>query len=278
MARLQMNPRAQSRNQKVMEPSGLWHQPALMNLLADVFFVLAVAGLAWSALTAVQRLPGFPLRELVLTAAPDRVSAEQLEHATRKAVVGNFFTVDLDATRNAIEKLPWVRKAAVRRQWPDGLSLTLEEHEVVARWRRANGESALVNRQGEVFQADLPEGAGFLPQLTGPDGSAAELLSRYGEFTDALYPVGRRIDQVTLTPRLAWQIKLDDGIAIELGRDQARHSLAERLERFVAHYNEVRQRVGSMRVADMRYPNGFVLHGMGHTTQPAPPQATGRKS
>jgi len=278
VARLRMNSLSQPRNQKVAEPHGLWHQPALMNLLADVFFVLAVAGLAWSALTALQHMPGFPLRELVLTSPPTRVSSEQLELATRSAVVGNFFTVDLDATRDAIEKLPWVRKAAVRRQWPDGLGVALEEHEVVARWRRANGELALVNRQGEVFQAELPEGSGFLPQLTGPEGSAPELLSRYGEFSGALTAVGQRIDRVTLTPRLAWQIKLDDGVTIELGRDQAHLSLGERMERFIAYYTALRERVGTLRVADMRYPNGFVLRGIDSSAQRAPTLATGRKS
>jgi len=179
-----------------------------------------------------------------------------------------------DATRDAIEKLPWVRKAAVRRQWPDGLSLVLEEHEAVARWRRLNGELALVNRQGEVFQADFPEGASALPQLSGPEGSALELLNRYAEFTGTVARIGRRIDRVALTPRLAWQIKLDDGVAIDLGRDQIRHPLGERLERFVTHYSALRQRVGTMRVADMRYPNGFVLRGI----ENAPAVAAGRKS
>lgn len=267
-------PKVNSRNQKATEPGGLWHQPALMNLLADVLIVLGVAGLAWAALTALQRLPVFPLRELVLTTTPLRVSAAQLEHATRKTVAGNFFTVDLEAVQDAIEKLPWVRKAAVRRQWPDGLSLVLEEHEAVARWRHLNGELALVNRLGEVFQADLPEGASALPQLSGPEGSAPELLHRYAEFTGTLATIGRRVDRIALSPRLAWQIKLDDGVAIDLGRDQLRHPLGERLERFVTHYNALRQRVGTMRVADMRYPNGFVLRGI----ENAPAVATGRKS
>lgn len=277
MARIRTN----TRNQKVVEPSGLWHQPALMNLLADVLIVMAVAGLAWAALTALQRLPMFPLREVVLTSTPGRVSPEQLEHATRSAVSGNFFTVDLEAARSAIEKLPWVRKASVRRQWPDGLSLTLEEHEVVARWRRLNGDLALVNRQGEVFNAELPEGTAFLPQLGGPEGSASEVLNRYNEFNDTLAKINRRIDRVALSPRHAWQIKLDDGVAIELGRDQVRHPLGERLDRFVDHYNGLRQRVGSMRVADMRYPNGFVLSGISGNVQPAGPvrkEPAGRKS
>ncbi len=113
-----------------------------------------------------------------------------------------------------------------------------------------------------------------MPQLSGPEGSAHELLQRHAEFSGALASIGRRVDRVVLSPRLAWQIKLDDGVAIELGRDQIRHPLGERLERFVSHYSALRERVGTMRVADMRYPNGFVLRGIENT----PVTTTGRKS
>lgn len=242
--------------------SGLWHQAALMNLLADVLMVLAVAGLGWAGLTALQRLPVFPLRELVLTAVPDRVTPEQLEHAAREAMIGNFFTVDLEAARAAFEKLPWVRKAAVSREWPDGLKLTLEENEPVARWRHLNGDHSLVNRQGELFFAELPGNAPELPQLSGPAGSARELLERFAEFSGVLAGIGRRIESIALSPRRAWQLKLDDGVAVELGRDQSREQTGERLERFVTHYAALRQQVGAVRVADMRYPNGFVLSGL----------------
>lgn len=242
--------------------SGLWHQAALMNLLADVLIVLAVAGLGWAGLTALQRLPVFPLRELVLTTAPHRVTPEQLEHAARGAMNGNFFTVDLEAARAAFEKLPWVRKAAVSRQWPDGLKLTLEENEAVAHWRYLNGEPGLVNTHGEVFVAELPAATPALPQLHGPAGSAREVLERYAEFSRVLASIDRRIDSVTLSPRRAWQLKLDDGVAVELGRDQSREQTGERLERFVTHYPALRQQVGAVRVADMRYPNGLVLSGL----------------
>lgn len=274
-------PKGNQRNQPA-EPAGLWHQPTLMNLLADVLIVLAVAGLAWASLTALQRLPVFPLREVVLTVTPKQVSVEQVAHAARSAVIGNFFTVDLEATRAAFEKLPWVRTATVRRQWPDGLSLTLEEHEPAARWRPISGnDGSLVNIQGEVFIADLPENAPALPplpRLSGPEGSAAEILARYAEFNSVLAGIDRRVEAVALSPRRAWQLRLDDGVAIELGRDQEHQPLTERLARFVAHYESIKARLGAVRVADMRYPNGFALAGTERAARPAKTEAAGRKS
>ena len=120
-----------------------------------------------------------------------------------------------------------------------------------------------------------------LPRLSGPEGSAAELLARHAEFNDVLAGIGRRVEAVALSPRRAWQLRLDDGATIELGRDQERHPLTLRLARFVAHYENVRARLGTVRVADMRYPNGFVISGFapaeaGRATRPA--AAIGSKS
>ena len=74
---------------------------------------------------------------------------EQVEEVVRREVHGGFFTVNLNTARAAFERLPWVRGANVRREWPARLDVVLEEHMPMARW----GDEALVNMQGEVFRA-----------------------------------------------------------------------------------------------------------------------------
>lgn len=237
---------------------GFWDRPVLMNLAADVLIVFAIAALTWSATIAVQRLPFFPLREVVVAGPIAQVTPAQIEHATRAALVGNFFTIELDEVRMTFEKLPWVRRADVRRRWPEGLELSIEEHVAVARWKLADGESRLVNDHGEVFAA---ASQATLPSFTGPEGSAPQVLERYRQFEQTLASVGRRPDAIVLSSREAWQVKLDDGVIIELGRDEAKHTIAERLARFVGHYRPAldRLRLAGAAVVDLRYPNGFAL-------------------
>jgi cell division protein FtsQ len=248
------------RRKNAAEPAedGFWDRPVLMNLVADLLIVFAVAGLAWSAATAIQRLPIFPLREIVVGGTIDNVTRNQIDQAAHAALVGNFFTVDLDQVRSVFEKLPWVRQAEVRRRWPDTLELVIEEHVAVARWRRADGETRLVNDRGEVFAAasDQP-----LPTFAGPEGSAAQMLARFQEFSGPLATLGRKPETLVLSNREAWQVKLDDGLVVELGRDEAKHTLTERMGRFVAWYRPAleRARLARATVVDMRYPNGFAL-------------------
>lgn len=239
------------------EADGFWDRPVLMDLVSDLLIVFGVAALAWSAVIALQRLPVFPLRQLVVVSPIEQVTRAQIEDAARTALAGNFFTVDLDAARAVFEKLPWVRRAEVRRHWPDGLDLTIEEHVAVARWRSGDGESRLVDDQGDVFAAASDR---VLPVLAGPPGSAGLVLARYREFGDALAAIGRRPAALSLSAREAWQLRLDDGVVVELGRDDARHNLADRLARFVTYFKPAQEKAAMVAgVVDMRYPNGFTL-------------------
>ena len=254
-------PRKNTRNKLQAEVAdGFWERPMLMDLVSDVLIVFGVVVLGWAAVVTLQRLPVFPLRQLVVATPVAQVGHGQIESAARAVLVGNFFTVNLDNVRGAFEKLPWVRRAEVRRRWPDGVELALEEHVAVARWLRAEGEVELVNTHGELFTPGAAADPA-LPALSGPEGSSADVLDHYREFARTLSGMGRRPVTVALTPRLAWELKLDDGVVVELGRDQETgHPVAERLARFAEHYPAARDKLHvAAGVVDMRYPNGFAL-------------------
>ncbi|OHC70715.1 MAG: hypothetical protein A3H93_05040 [Rhodocyclales bacterium RIFCSPLOWO2_02_FULL_63_24] len=239
---------------------GFWDRPMLINLLADLLLLAGGVLLAWAGAMALQRLPVFPLKQLVVVTPLDQVSRAQIEHTARSALSGNFFTVNLEAAQAAFERMPWVRSASLRRLWPDGVELALEEHRAAARWTPQEGEARLVNSRGEVFLASSREA---LPAFAGPEGSAPRVLARYQEFNDGLAAIGRKPVAIHLSAREAWQLKLDDGVVLELGRDQPKHPLADRLRRFTTHYATVsssaKNRLQTIGVVDMRYPNGFAL-------------------
>jgi cell division protein FtsQ len=254
---------AKARGNTRTEPGssdGFWDRPVLINLLADLLLLAGGALLAWTGAMALQRLPVFPLKQLVVATPLDQVSRAQIEHTARSALSGNFFTVNLETAQTAFERMPWVRSASLRRRWPDGIELELEEHRVAARWTPQDGESRLVSTRGEVFLASSSEP---LPAFAGPEGSASRVLARYQQFSDGLTTIGRKLVAIHLSAREAWQLKLDDGVLLELGRDQPKHPLAERLNRFTSHYvavsNSAKNRLQTIGVVDMRYPNGFAL-------------------
>jgi len=232
----------------------VWHSPRLLNAAADALYLAAAAIAIWVAVEAALRAPFMPVRTLALSGDLRHVDAKRVHASLEGRVAGNFFGVELAAVRRALERLPWVRHVEVRREWPDRLVARIEEHVPLARW----SERMLVNTHGEVFEA---EGyAGSLPQLAGPPGTEREVARRYLAFRKLLEPLGTEPVHVQLSARRAWQIRLANGLVLELGREHARQPLEERLARFVAAYPRTAAELDRRpEHIDLRYPNGFAI-------------------
>ena len=233
----------------------MWHRPQLLLATADLLLVAGALLFAAAAVLAIARLPLFSVREVAFVAPLRETQRPEVEQAVREVARGSFFRVDPERVRTAVERLPWVRRAAVRRVWPGRIAVVVEEHRAVARW--GGGNAQLVNDYGEVFYASAAVPPSL--KLHGPLGSAAEVLARYREYGALLAPVGQPIGELELSARLAWRIRLADGTGIELGREQQRAPHAERLARFVASYRELLDRGARARLVDLRYPNGYAL-------------------
>jgi cell division protein FtsQ len=162
--------------------------------------------------------------------------------------------------REAFEAVPWVRKAVVRRVWPDGLAVKLEEHRAVALWKGADDQDRLVNHAGEVFEANVGdvEDEG-LPVLAGPEGSAPQMLQMMGQLEALFGRHDRSVERLSLSGRGSWRAELDGGAAIELGRGSADEVLA-RARRFV---DTITQVTGHFKApvlhADLRHPDGYAV-------------------
>ena len=231
----------------------MWDDASTLRMSANLLFAVAAALMLYGAVHYLIHLPIFPLRDIRVTGDVAHVTHEQVEAVVTRELRGNFFTVDLAQARAAFEKLPWVRKVNVRRQWPDRLEFAVEEHRPLARW----GSTALVSAQGEVFEAAINT---TLPVLQGPEGTAPEVVSRFQAFQLALEPIEKHIVHMTLSARRAWVLKLDDGMVLELGRD----NLESRLAGFVAAYERTVARLPQPSTyIDLRYTNGFAVRSPG---------------
>lgn len=231
----------------------MWDNPRLLNAWAGALTALALMVFGVALAQLLVRSPLFPVREMQLTGTPAHTTRAQIESVVQGRVAGNFFAVDLEEVRAALEALPWVRRAHVRRVWPDRLEAALEEHEALARW----AESGLVNVQGERF-AGTTDAA--LPLFAGPAGSEGELARRYQRFREILAPLQAVPERLMVSPRRAWVLRLDDGLTIALGRDAANDPVEARLGRLVAAYPQTLGRLArKAEHVDLRYPNGFAL-------------------
>jgi cell division protein FtsQ len=229
----------------------MWDNPRLLNLAAGILVGIAVLAGGAVLLLKLQRSALLPVREVQLTNALERTSRQDIEQALRGQIAGNFLAVEPSEVRAALQQLPWVRRVTVRRVWPDRLEVGIEEHVALARW----GNDALVNIHGERFSAKTDQ---VLPMFLAPAGHEMEVTLRYGSFKELLAPLGVVPERVVLSQRLAWQLRLSNGLHIMLGRDG--DQAEARLRRFVGVYDATLKPLSRKdEYVDLRYPNGFAL-------------------
>jgi cell division protein FtsQ len=241
----------------------MWNKPHLLNALADLLMLAAGAVVLVAAAVWVLRVPALPVLQVAFVEPLEQTRRQDVERVLPPTLIGNFFSLNLEGVRGALERLPWVRQVEVRRIWPARLEIRVEEHRPAARWGTGRGE--LVNSYGEVFAALLPEERlAALPLLYGPPGTAPEVLAQHADLVGQFARVGERPAQLLLSPRLAWQLKLDSGMVLNMGREQSKAPLGVRLQRFIAVYPDTIGKLPTRpAVVDLRYPNGFAMRVAG---------------
>ena len=202
----------------------------------------ALAAALWAGYDALAR---GPIEQVVFTGDAGRVARVDLERLVM-AVQGS--TAEPAAVRDAAKTLAWVREATVRHRFPNALEVAIEAHVPAARW----GDGQLVNTHGEVFSAATDA---KLPRLSGPEGSAADMLRTYSDISSSLKPASLEVAELKLSARRAWQVVLASGLVVELGRND----LQLRLSRFLSVLPQLEAQVEGYAHADLRYANGIAL-------------------
>ena len=238
-------------NRRRVEGAPRWRLPALpwprIGLIAGAAAAALVLG--WLLL----RLLDQPIERVTVAGSFQRITAPEVEKAVRAELRGaGLVSVDLARVSRALRRLPWVDSASVQRSWPRGLAVRVVEQVAVARWNAAD----LVNARGERFLAAARFVPPELPQLAGPEGTESEVVARYLAAQGRIVEAGMRLAALQLDARGAWELTLDNGVRVRLGRQR----YDERFERFaVAALRLVAQRAADIDYVDMRYTNGFAV-------------------
>jgi cell division protein FtsQ len=193
-----------------------------------------------------------PVRVISMDGSFQRVSPGQIEKAVAPFSQAGFMSADLDGIQRAVEGLPWVEHARIQRRWPNSLHVTVIEQTAAARW----GDSGLLNTRGELFVRSATHVPAELPRLSGPDGTESQVAQRYLSVQGRMLEAGMRIAALRLDERGAWEMDLDSGVTVRLGRRE----VDERIDRFIHTASQViAHRLNEITYVDMRYSNGFAI-------------------
>ena len=189
-----------------------------------------------------------PIARVEVHASFENVSKKELEKVMLPFLQKRFFALQLEAVQNAILEMSWVKKASVRRHWPDVISVKLEEQQPVARW----SNSYLISIEGEIFAPDKITDFTSMPVLDGSEELAPEVMQQYLALGQLLRPLGLKVKTLKRSDSGSWRFIVGH-VEVNIGRDRR----MERLQRFVRLYHaELESRWKQVKKVDLRYLNG----------------------
>ena len=249
--------------------SPLWNYPDRMQKLSRFLMRCFVVIVCIGILVWLSQRPVFVLRQVVI----EPVVGQTLKHINKpvvkqqvlETVQGNFFSVRLEDVKRGFESMPWVRHANVRRVWPNGLIVTIEEQKPFGTWGGSDSH-ILMNIHGELFAgrtSDLGDGIQLI-DFYGPEDASKEVLRLYEKANAWFKPWDAEVKNLTLSERYAWHVKLSNGMKVEFGRDEENSDKTlteDRVARLFKYWPQVQDRwANRVDAIDLRYANGFVVH------------------
>ncbi|AHB71769.1 cell division protein FtsQ [Cronobacter malonaticus] len=229
--------------------------------LAGIVFLLAVVLTVifggWMVLGWMEDAQRLPLSKLVVTGERHYTRNDDIRQSILAlGAPGTFMTQDVNIIQNQIERLPWIKQASVRKQWPDELKIHLVEYVPIARWN----DQHMIDTDGTAFSVPSDRASKqTLPLLYGPEGSENEVLQGFRAMGQVLAKDKFTLKEAAMTARRSWQVTLSNNIKLNLGRDDT----MKRLERFVELYPVLQQQAQTdhkqISYVDLRYDSGAAV-------------------
>jgi cell division protein FtsQ len=163
-----------------------------------------------------------------------------------------ILAVDPAAARARIERLPWVARAAVERDLPDTVRISLRERTPMARWQH-RGSVQVLDRTGTPVRGAEASRFDDLPLVVGP-GAPPETKTILGALRDKP-DLAKRVAAAVRVSQRRWNLRMHNDVTIKLPDTDVGGAWA-RLARLEARYGLLQR---DIQAVDLRLPDQMLV-------------------
>lgn len=187
----------------------------------------------------------------ILIQGRDKTSLQDLQNKINMSRNHNILQVDLRELKNALEELPWVKSAEIRRHFfPNILQIRLHEKEIIALWQYGNKFYPVDTTGSLIDVAYTPD----KPALIIVGRNAPKKINDLLKITSVNPELHQRIKAAILYAGRRWDIVFDDienGITVKLPEKD--------IEQAWEKFAKINTRHGLLKrkltIIDLRYDN-----------------------
>jgi len=212
--------------------------------------IIIITSIYWAWLK-ISNPNTFPVRTVKIIGVTNHVNHRLLRNTITAHLSRGMLWLNVEDLEDAVNQLPWIESAALTRKWPDEIFIRITEQTPIAHWNNKQ----LLNNQGSVFTPDGSSTISNLPSLYGPNNLQNTVWEGYQVMNSILSTIGLKIISASMTSRQVWDVYLNNGIHLILGRED----VVKRLKKFVLVYPKIAGQANNIQYVDLRYSDGFAV-------------------
>lgn len=220
-------------------------------ILLVVFVVLG--SILYAVIKGLEQAPKYSL--VLDTSNLTVAQATSLKMATKPLGRVQFFGADLRSIYQIVSDLSWVESASVKRDWRQGVVISVVPRRAVANF----GSQHLLDASGKVFvPADERElmNSHLVYLYSSYPKDATNMMRQMYRINEWFAPLGLIAQDMTLTSRQTWLIRFNNGLRVIVDHEnteQKLFSLSSLLSGSLA------KEIPKIQSVDLRYKNGFTI-------------------
>lgn len=187
-----------------------------------------------------------------------RFYEDKFDEIIRENLTGNIILADLDKVKFMIEGIKWVNKVRIKRiLWPSSIDIEITEERPIARWK----DGSLIDIKGNTLNIVTDE---IFPIFEADDNIVdiefvkKDMAKMFNNINNILANNNIYIRKLKLSNIFSWDILLDNGVLIKLGRENNSKNILNKFKKFIKAWNaSLKDEVDKLEYIDMRYDDGL---------------------
>ncbi len=222
-------------------------KPIFLTCFLVIPLIAVVGGYVW-----IQNPENLTIKSVEVSGDLKVLDKEQLQPLIESYAKTNLYLLDAEGLEKKIENNPWVHSASLTHVWPNKLLVKIYEQNPVAFW----GDKSMLAENGTIIKAVDEKQRDILPLLYSPEDKGRNMATGFLKIRKMMKGFPVKLVEFKEDARGSWQIKLENGMVLKIGREQQE----KRLKRFMIAYKQsLNSVVNKISLVDLRYTNGFAV-------------------
>lgn len=192
----------------------------------------------------------FTIDRIKIKGNTTHITHEQLAYIAKNRLRGTFFTLDINSLQREFLQIPWVQSVTVTRDFPDTITVNVNEYDAIARF----GDEGLISSSGRIFSG--ANDSTTLPTFNGQANQALKFLNDYTALQPLLHSKNISLLRLDITNWGTTRVFFSNELAVII----CTLDITAQIDTLAKYWDQLYQINPALNYINMCYKNGVAIN------------------